>query len=170
MKPMKLISQGLFLAGAMAFIGYFSAAPVYNHMQADLAVVKVSFSHGADRVEPCVKRTREEMMALPPNMRKPMSCSRARLPLIVWIALDGTEVIDEVLPPMGIAKDGQSKIYRRIKVEPGTHTLYVGIRDSHREEGYDYVFEETVHIEPQQNLVIDFQGDKGIFLKNGEAS
>jgi hypothetical protein len=170
MNLQRRLSQGLFLAGAMAFIGYFSAAPVYTHMPTDMAMVKVSFSHGAERVEPCVKRTREELMALPPNMRKPMSCSRARLPLIVQVILDGKEVVDETLPPIGIAKDGKAKIYRRINVEPGMHTLYVGIRDSRRKEGYDYVFEERVRLEPRQNLVVDFHGDKGIFLKNGEAS
>jgi hypothetical protein len=170
MTAKKIIGQALLLGAAMAFIGYFSAAPVYVHAPADTALIKVSFSHGADRVVPCVKKTREEIMALPVNMRRPMTCSRARLPLFVEISIDNKVEISEALPPMGIAKDGQSKIYRRIAIEPGRHVLHVGIRDSHREDGFDYVFDQAVTIAPRQNLVIDFQGDKGIFLQNERSS
>ena len=45
-----------------------------------LAQIRLSFVHGGDRAEPCRRRTREELEKLAPNMRKPLECSRRRLP------------------------------------------------------------------------------------------
>lgn len=162
----KIIGQGLFFAGVALILGYLSAAPSYTHMTEDEATIKISFSHGADRKIPCVKRTREELMALPPNMRRPMSCTRERLPVYVEVKMDGELVIAENLPPMGLAKDGRSQIYTAFKVSPGTHQVEIGIRDSRRAEGFDYELEKTIELAPRQNLVVDFHGDRGIVLKN----
>lgn len=162
----QILGQALFYILVAVALGYLSASPTYTHMSEDSAMIKVSFSHGAERRVPCRKRTREELMALPPNMRKPVDCIRERLPVHVEITLDGEHLVSEDLPPMGFAKDGQSKIYRRIPVKPGAHRLEVGIRDTARATGFDYELRETVTLAPRQNLVVDFQGDKGIFLQN----
>lgn len=162
----KIIGQVLFFAVVALVLGTLSAAPSYTHMTQDEAMIKVSFSHGADRKIPCVKRTREELMALPPNMRRPMSCTRERLPVYVEVMVDNKQVIAESLPPMGLAKDGRSQIYTTFKVTPGTHRVAIGIRDSRRTEGFDYELERVIELAPRQNLVVDFHGDRGIFLKN----
>ena len=162
----KIIGQGLFFAGVALILGYLSAAPSYTHMTLDEAIIKISFSHGADRKIPCIKRTREELMALPPNMRRPMSCTRERLPVYVEVKVDDEQVIAEHLPPMGLAKDGRSKIYTAFKISPGSHHIAIGIRDSRRADGFDYKLEKVVELAPRQNLVVDFHGDRGIFLKN----
>lgn len=162
----KVIAQGIFFACVALVLGYLSASPRYTHMSLDEAMIKISFSHGADRKIPCKKRTREELMALPPNMRRPMSCTRERLPVYVEVRVDGEQIIAESLPPMGLAKDGRSQIYKTFDINPGTHHIAIGIKDSHRAEGFDYQLERTVELAPRQNLVVDFHGDRGIFLKN----
>jgi hypothetical protein len=162
----KIVGQGLFYLCAALTLGFLSASPTYTHMGEDKAMIKVSFSHGADRKIPCVKRTREELMALPPNMRRPMRCTRERMPVYVEVKVDGDMVIAESLPPMGLAKDGRSRIYSTFIVSPGEHRVEIGIRDSRREEGFDYELTKIVRLSPRQNLVVDFHGDRGIVLKN----
>ena len=166
----KIFGQGLFYLLIAVVLGYLSASPTWTHLPEDQAVIKVSFSHGAERKIPCRKRTREELMALPPNMRKPVDCTRERLPVYVEIVVDGETLIAEDLPPMGLAKDGQSKIYHRIVIAPGTHSLEIGIRDTRRASGFDYEFQKTVDLVSRQNLIVDFEGDKGIFLQNERMS
>lgn len=166
----KIIGQGLFYALVAAALGYLSASPSWTHMGEDEAMIRISFSHGAERKVPCRKRTPRELMALPPNMRKPMDCSRERLPVYIEVVIDGERFVAEALPPMGLAKDGQSKIYRSMTVSPGSHRLEIGIRDTARDAGFDYEMNKTVHLAPRQNLVVDFEGDKGIFLKNEGAA
>lgn len=162
----KIVGQGIFYTLVALILGYLSASPTWTHMSDDLAVIKISFSHGAERKVPCRKRTPRELMALPPNMRKPMDCSRERLPVYVELAIDGETMVAETLPPMGIARDGQSRIYHAIVISPGAHRLEVGIRDTARTTGFDYELHKSIHLEPRQNLVVDFEGDKGIFLQN----
>lgn len=162
----KIIGQGIFYILIAVALGYLSASPTWTHLPEDQAVIKISFSHGAERKIPCHKRTREELMALAPNMRNPISCTRERLPVYVEINIDGDTLVAEALPPMGLAKDGQSKIYRRIAIAPGAHRLEIGIRDTDRASGFDYELRKTVDLVSRQNLIVDFEGDKGIFLQN----
>lgn len=162
----KIAGQGLFYTLIALALGYLSASPMWTHLPEDQAMIKISFSHGAERRVPCHKRTRDELMALAPNMRNPVSCTRERLPVYVEISVDGERLIAEDLPPMGLAKDGQSKIYRRIAIAPGSHRVDIGIRDTSRTSGFDYELGKTVDLISRQNLIVDFQGDKGIFLHN----
>ena len=162
----KIIGQGLFYIIIAVALGYLSASPTWTHLPEVQALIKISFSHGAERKIPCHKRTRQELMALAPNMRNPVDCTRERLPVYVEIIVDGETLIAEDLPPMGLAKDGQSKIYRRIAIAPGTHRLEVGIRDTDRASGFDYELRKTVDLVSRQNLIVDFEGDMGIFLQN----
>lgn len=166
----KIIGQGLFYILIAVALGYLSASPTWVHLPEDQAMIKISFSHGAERKIPCHKRTREELMALPPNMRNPVSCTRERLPVYVEVSVDGETLIAESLPPMGLAKDGQSKIYRRIAIAPGVHRLEIGIRDTARTSGFDYELRKSVNLVSRQNLIVDFEGDKGIFLQNERMS
>jgi hypothetical protein len=68
---MKLVGQVVLYAAFFALLGVLSVRPRLHLMADDEAIVSISFSHAAKRVGECRRLSQEELMALPPNMRKP---------------------------------------------------------------------------------------------------
>ena len=158
------IGQIVIYAVFGSLIGYFSSHPPYNNFPANQSLVKLSFAHGAKRKGGCRKRTREELLKLAPNMRTPMLCPRERLPVYVELTLDGKLIYQASLPPAGLSRDGPSRVYVRLPVPPGSHTLTARLRDTDRTSGFDYERTETRVLKPAQSLAIDFRADIGGFV------
>jgi hypothetical protein len=127
------------------------------------AVITLSFGHAGARVSECRRLTTEEIAALAPNMRRPMDCPRGRVSLLVEFELDGEVLYHASLVPSGIASDGASSVYERFVVAPGRHRVRVRLRDSRREEGFDYEMEEDIDLVPGQHLIVDFRAGTGGF-------
>jgi hypothetical protein len=68
------------------------------------------------------------------------------------------------LPRSGLAGDGSSTAFEQFTIVPGTHRLSMRLRDSRREQGFDYETEENVKLDPGEHLVIDFRADTGGFV------
>ncbi len=148
--------------GAFALvIGYFSNAPDYVYMPPQQAQVKLSLNHPGQRRQECRQRTAQELAELAPNMRKPFDCPRGRLPVQLELEIDGEQVFADALPPTGIAGDGPSRVYRRFTVAPGPHRVVVRMRDTARQQGYDYERATEVTLMPKQNFVVDFKAQAG---------
>lgn len=162
-RPLACLGQGATYLVLALGIGYFSDRPAYTHFPPDEALIKLSFAHGAKK-EDCRRRTPEELAELPPNMRRPMVCSRERLPVTVELLLDGEPLYQAVLPPTGLAGDGPSRTYRRFAVPAGHHELTARLRDSDRAEGFDYERTATVELAAGQSLAIDFRPEMGGFV------
>lgn len=160
----KYTLQAFFYALFCAAIGWFSASPSYVHMDPNLALIKLSFTHAGEHKEDCRQLTPEELAELAPNMRRPMRCSRERVPLLVELDLDDKVILRRELPPSGLSRDGISTVYQRFPVSPGEHRLTVRLRDSRREEGFDHERSETVRLSARRNLVIDFNPEAGGFV------
>jgi len=144
-------------------LGYFSNSPSYTYHDSDMALIMVSFSHSSERKEKCRRFTPEEIAATAANMRRPMDCKRERVPVYVELMLDGENLLSKSYNPTGLAKDGSASIYERISVGPGQHQLIVKLRDSGREEGFDYESNTIINIEPKELFVIDFRKELGGF-------
>ncbi|HEX6114506.1 MAG TPA: hypothetical protein VFZ10_19590 [Geminicoccaceae bacterium] len=162
-KPLRYLGQGAVYLLLALGIGYFSDRPTHTHFPPDMALIKLSFAHGA-RKEDCRRRTAEELAKLPPNMRRPMVCARERLPVAVELLLDGEPLYDAVLPPTGLAGDGPSRAYQRFAVPPGRHELSARLRDTDRAEGFDFERTAVVELAPAQSLAIDFRAEMGGFI------
>ena len=160
----RLILQLPFYLAFIMLVAYLSQQPAYQHLDPDLALIKLSLSHAGQHKEECHRLTPEELAKLAPNMRKPISCNRERLPLLVEIILDDNLLYRASLPPAGLSEDGESTVYKRFPVTAGTHTITARLRDSHRPDGFDYERTEAVSLSPQQNYVIDFNADTGGFI------
>lgn len=159
-----IVGQAVLYGAFAAFIGYFATDPVYRQIPDDVAVIKVSFSHLGDRE--CRKRTAEELEKLPRNMRAPMDCPRERSDIKVEVMLDDQPLVQNVLHPTGLYKDGISTMYKRLHVKAGTHKLTARMQDNVAQEGWKFAKEETIELKPAQVLVIDFNPDKGgLFFK-----
>jgi hypothetical protein len=156
----QVIALALFLGA----IGYFSTRPAYTHRAPEDAQLVVAFSHSGARVAECRPLTPEEIAALAPNMRRTSDCPRARVPLRFVLEIDGATVLDSVLQPTGIADDGRASKYARMPLPAGAHRVTARLRDSRREEGYDWERSVDVDLAPRQSFSIDFTPEAGGFV------
>ena len=149
--------------GFAAVVGYFSFWPRYQYAAPDNAVIKISLSHAAERVQPCVKLTPQEVAELAPNMRRTEQCERQRLPLVLELDVDGDTVLRLTATPSGLWEDGPASIYERFDSPAGIHKLTARLRDSARTDGWDYTHTEEVLLEPGHYLTITFKAETGGF-------
>ena len=159
----QVLGQFVVYTAFMAMLGYFATMPAYTYVDPGAAVITLSFGHAGARVSECRRLTTEEIAALAPNMRRPMDCPRGRVSLLVELELDGEAMYRATLAPSGLAGDGASSAHERFVVVPGHHRVTVRLRDSRREEGFDYQMEEDVELVPGQHLVVDFRAGTGGF-------
>lgn len=144
-------------------LGYFSNSPSYTYHDPDMALLMVSFSHASEHKEKCRRFTPEETAALAPNMRRPMDCPRERVSVHIEVIMDGNILLSKSYSPTGLAKDGSTSIYESIPVKPGQHHLIAKLRDSHREDGFDYESNISFSLKPKELFVIDFRKELGGF-------
>ena len=161
--PARYAIQGALYAAFVAVVGYFSSAPAYRHIGPDEALLRLSFSHAAQRKEACRKRSPEELAKLPPNMRAPLECPRERANVTVELELDGKPLYRIVAPPSGLSKDGASTVYRRIVVGAGRHQLRLRLSDSVQGD-FTYTVERDVDLEAGRALLVDFNAGQGGFV------
>ena len=160
---LRYLAQVLLYLPLMAILGYFSTSPAYTHLRPDEALVRLSFSHAAQRLGECRERTPEELAKLAPNMRAPTVCPRERAPVTVELEMDGKLLYHVVAPPSGLSRDGASTVYRRLPVQGGKHRFVARLRD--RAEGdYNYVKDITLDLAPGRAVVIDFIAGQGGWL------
>ena len=161
--PIQLALQGIAYALFAGVVGYFSTAPRYTHHDPSLALIKVNFSHSGARIRECRRYTAEELEQIAPNMRQELDCPRERVAVGFELLIDGERVFSDELVPGGLSRDGNSVIYQRFPIDPGTHVIQARLRDSRRVSGFDYEKTETVVLTPLQNFLIDFRAETGGF-------
>ncbi len=154
-------------AAFAAVVVYFSAAPAYRYIAPDQAVVKLTLAHYGERLQPCRRRSAEEIAELPPNMRRLEECPRERSPITVELQVDGRVVHHEVAPPTGLWGDGMAYVYRRFTVPAGDHRLTARLRDSVHVEGYNHERSETLRLTPGEALIVEFDARRGFIFQPG---
>ncbi len=158
--------QALLYGAFIAVIGYFSTSPAYTHLAPNEALVKLSFSHGAQPKHPCRERSAEELAKLSPNMRAPMDCRRERSSVIVELDMDNRPLVRLSVPPAGLAKDGPATLYRRLVVSAGKHTFAARLSDQ-PSGAFNYSRSGEVELKAGRVLVIDFVPAEGGFMFKG---
>lgn len=159
----KYLGQGLVYLLAAAATGFLASRPVYHQVPADRAQIKMSLSHGAERMDECRRLSSREIAKLPPSQRRPNTCDRERVPIRVQLTVDGAVVYDEVLAPTGLSGDGPAQAYEKFLVPAGPHRIIARLRDSRQADGFDYETTRLVELAPWQSLAIDFNTDVGGF-------
>lgn len=162
-KVVSIVFQVALFAAFGVFVGWFATMPPYQYADAGVASVKVSLSHAADRVEPCVQLTPEQIAELAMNMRRTEACERERLPLNVEIDIDGETVLALRAEPTGLWNDGPSSVYERFDVAPGPHRVTARLRDTARADGWDYTDSADVVLEPGRYFTVTFKAETGGF-------
>lgn len=163
MNATRIAAQLVLYVPLMVLIGYFSTSPRYQITEPDEALVRVSFSHAAQRLQACRQRTDEELAKLPPNMRLREDCPRERAPTHFQLEIDGQVMVDRVIAPSGVNRDGPATLYSRLSVPAGRHSVVARLNDSSG-AGFSHSAEATVDLKPGDAVVIDFQASKGGFI------
>jgi len=160
---LRYAAQAVLYVAFGAALGYFSSYPVFQALPPNQALVRLSFSHGAQPIAPCHERTPEELAKLAPNMRVSKVCPRERSPVKVEIEMDGKPLYQITARPAGLKRDGASTVYRRLPVVAGKHTFKARLADG-PDGKFTYVSDATIDLAPGKVLVIDFNAGKGGFL------
>lgn len=160
----RIVTGSAVLTLAFAAIVLLSDGPAWHPIPADAGVVKLSFSHGADRRAACREPTAEELAALPPNMRMKQICPRRRPPVHVELDIDGSTVYRATLEPSGIAGDGPSRVYEKFVLPAGRHDIAVRLRDRPDGGGFDHASEREVDLAAGRSFVIEFSPGAGGFV------
>ncbi len=153
--------QGILYLLFAGFIGYFSTAPAYQHLEPDEGLLRLSFRHPGQFATDCRARTPEELAKLPPQLRAQMDCPRERSPVHVRVELDGKMLYDETFQPAGLRRDGAASGYRRLPIPAGEHLLRVQLNDDARVRGFNHAGERQLRVAPGQVVLIDFIPDQG---------
>jgi len=66
-------------------------------------------------------------------------------------------------PPSGLWNDGAASIYARFEIAAGLHTMTARLRDTDREEGWDYAHTQRVTLEPGRYFTVTFRPETGGF-------
>lgn len=156
-------AQGALYGAFVVAVGYFSSAPAYRHIAPGEALVRLSFSHAAQRKEPCRTRTPEELAKLAPNMRAERVCPRSRADVIVELEMDGGLLYRIVAAPSGLGRDGAATVYRRHVVAAGAHRFRARLADG-VDGKFTYVAERDIEIGAGRVLLIDFNATAGGFV------
>lgn len=159
----KLALQALLYGAFAACVAWFATSPAYQYADPGSAVVKLSLSHAAERIEPCVQLTPEQIAELAANMRRTETCVRERLPLVVELDVDDETVISLVAEPSGLWKDGPASVYERFDIAPGSRRVSARLRDSARTDGWDYEASTVVVLTPGRYFTVTFKPSTGGF-------
>lgn len=100
--------------------------------------LRLSLVHTTERLQPCRRLSQAELQALPPNMRKPEQCERARAPAHAWIRIGDRPALEATVMPVGLHDDGRVYLHRRWSLPAGRYPLYVGLKDTPGEGGPDH--------------------------------
>ena len=159
----KLFQQAIAYIAFAACIAYFATSPPYQYGDPENAVIKLSLSHAAELVEPCVRLTPEQIAELAANMRQTEACERERLPLSVELDVDGQTIVSLVAEPSGLWNDGPASVYERFELAPGSYQVSARLRDTARTEGWDYETSAEVVLGPGRYFTVSFKASTGGF-------
>ncbi len=155
-----IISTALFFG-----VAWLSASPSWRSVPEGMALVRLSFTHSGDRSATCRDRTPEELAKLPPNMRAAQICDRRRPPIYVELVVDGELAYAAESAPSGLSGSGPSRLYERVLLPAGEHSLLVRMRDNPATTGFDFEAERQIELVPEQSFVIDFRKDTGFIFQ-----
>jgi len=144
-----------------AALAYCSAAPSYTQLPPDAALVRLSMTIAGTRLQACRPLSAAELERLPPNMRHAEQCPRERSPVRVRLLVDGAPLVDEVLYPRGLARDGAATIYRRIVVRAGRHRIQASVNEDVRQDAFQHVAAVSAELAPGRVMTVDFDREAG---------
>lgn len=166
----RLVAGGGIILGGTLLIGRvpFGALPT------DQSELRLSLRSDRGYVEVCVTRTQEELMNLPPQMRKPQQCERRTLEYGLMVTVDGRRVVDRRLQPGGVYGDRPVVVDTHVPIEVGERTvsLWFGPLAAEIAEGANVpaAYElpaTTMTFKPGRAILVELEtGERGFSIFN----
>lgn len=107
----------------------FSQWPSFKSVPPGHGELRISMAHRAERREACRPLTEEEREALPPTRRVTEICERGRASSHLKVILNDQVLIDEVIQPSGLHRDGRAYFQSFMPLAAGDHELILMLRD-----------------------------------------
>lgn len=161
---LKYLGQSVVYTIIAVATGYFASRPQIHLLPPEAAQIKLNLAHSAQRTKECRKLTSAEIAKLPPNERRPNTCGRERVPMQVQLVLDGRELYEDTVEPIGLSADGPARVYKKFTVPSGRHQIVARLKDRLGDEAFDYENNAEIDLKPGQSLAIEFKADRGGFL------
>lgn len=153
----------LLLLSPVVLIYFLSTWPTYRYHAEDDAALLVSFKKVTDRVHLCDEEELQEFKAASKERRPHMQradriCgSRERVPLGLYVWIDGEQALGKEIMPSGIRNDSPVYVYEEFIIPKGEHKVKVAIKSTRGEDTeYDFVFEDTFTFSGLDKIVIDY--------------
>ncbi|MEQ9569436.1 MAG: hypothetical protein RLN75_04545 [Longimicrobiales bacterium] len=143
---------------SLALVGLLAAAsrvPI-PALDADSAVVRLSWRLRAEEGAECRRPTQEELDRLPVHMRNPDACIGDLAPYELRVDVDGTARVSRIVRPAGVRGDRPIFVYDELRLAPGRHTLSVrfGVQDAGNDDDPVLSLETTVDLEGGRVLLV----------------
>lgn len=155
LRPVQVAGQALFWGLFATVTGAFAQWPAYAPLPPGHGELKLSMAHLTARLEPCEVLSAEELAALPPNMRVPERCPRARAEAVVTLHLDGRMLLEESVRPTGLARGGRAYLQAHWGLPAGEYALELQLRDTPRTTGFDHVQRFTLRLAAGESVLLE---------------
>jgi hypothetical protein len=119
-----------------------AGTPVSWH-DAEVSVLRLSWSAHPERIETCRERTPEELAERPAHMRQPLDCEGTAATYLLEVRVDGELLDSAVVRGSGIRNDRPIFLLRDYVVSPGPHQVRVAF--TRREENDEPERDEPEH-------------------------
>jgi hypothetical protein len=155
LRPGQLAGQAACWALFAVTAGVFAHWPTYSPLPEGHGELKLSMAHLTERLEPCVQLNPEELAALPPNMRMPERCPRARAHALIELDANGRPLLSTAVRPAGLARGGRAYLQSRWDLPAGDYALELRLRDTPRDDGFDQVQRFTLRLAVGESALIN---------------
>lgn len=159
MKPVALLRWGVSVA-LVVVLAAGSRVPI-SALDADRAVVRLSWRLRAEEGAECRRPTQEELDRLPVHMRNPDACIGDLAPYELRVDVDGTRRVTRIVRPAGVRGDRPIFVYEELRLAPGRHTLAVrfGVQGAEMGAEAALALEATVDLDAGRVVLVTRGGD-----------
>lgn len=154
--PGQIAGQVVFYLIFLGFVGHHADQPVYHHLSAGEAEIRLAVRHSGQLLGECRELSDSAVKQLAPNMRNPLVCPRERSNVNVELALNGEVLFTDAIAPAGLHNDGISAIYRSFRVREGPANLRVRIDDDEVHAGFTDEFDRELTLRSGDSLVVEY--------------
>lgn len=153
----RYLGQAVLYALFFVPVVYFSSEPVYQHLAADKAEIKLAIRHAGAVIGECTALGANQGGQRPSHVEAPKLCPRERSPLRLELILDGEPLYSATIAPAGLHNDGVSSMYHRFSVPAGEHRLQLNMNDDVATDDFTWHLDQNINLAPAQVLAITFK-------------